>query len=124
MGTPRYACLKCDKLLPIGAEKCPFCGEKATHSSQANIRGIALAAEGILDDDDVWYAKPKQKKKKKGVGLFGLLIAGVAAAGNAGSHKKHNGRCDGDCANCPPHYGYRYGHWYFPKADTLHYPSS
>lgn len=25
----------------------------------------------------------------------------------------HKGRCDGDCANCPPHYGYRYGRWYY-----------
>ena len=23
--------------------------------------------------------------------------------------------CDGDCANCPPHYGYRYGRWYYGK---------
>ncbi len=29
------------------------------------------------------------------------------------SEKKHNGRCDGDCANCPPHYGYRHGRWYY-----------
>ena len=27
--------------------------------------------------------------------------------------KKHKGKCDGDCANCPPHYGYRYGRWYY-----------
>ena len=27
--------------------------------------------------------------------------------------KRRNGRCDGDCANCPPHYGYRYGRWYY-----------
>ena len=27
--------------------------------------------------------------------------------------KKHSGRCDGDCKNCPPHYGYRYGRWYY-----------
>ena len=27
--------------------------------------------------------------------------------------KKHNGKCDGNCANCPPHYGYRYGRWYY-----------
>ncbi|MBO5702108.1 MAG: hypothetical protein J6S71_06685 [Clostridia bacterium] len=27
--------------------------------------------------------------------------------------KKHSGKCDGDCANCPPHYGYRYGKWYY-----------
>lgn len=27
--------------------------------------------------------------------------------------KKHSGRCDGDCDNCPAHYGYRYGRWYY-----------
>lgn len=30
----------------------------------------------------------------------------------ASRHSKrhlHNGRCNGDCANRPPHYGYRYG---------------
>lgn len=27
--------------------------------------------------------------------------------------KTHTGKCDGDCANCPPHYGYRYGRWYY-----------
>ena len=27
--------------------------------------------------------------------------------------KKHSGKCDGDCKNCPPHYGYRYGRWYY-----------
>lgn len=27
--------------------------------------------------------------------------------------REHKGRCDGDCANCPDHYGYRYGRWYY-----------
>lgn len=27
--------------------------------------------------------------------------------------KKHSGKCDGNCANCPPHYGYRYGRWHY-----------
>ena len=26
---------------------------------------------------------------------------------------RHPGHCTGDCANCPPHYGYRYGRWYY-----------
>lgn len=33
---------------------------------------------------------------------------------SSGSSAKKKGRyCDGDCANCPPHYGYRYGRWYY-----------
>ena len=39
--------------------------------------------------------------------LIGLFKGGV------GGKKRHNGRCNGDCANCPPHYGYRYGRWYY-----------
>ena len=27
-------------------------------------------------------------------------------------------RCSGDCANCPPHYGYRYGRWYYGHGHT------
>lgn len=27
-------------------------------------------------------------------------------------------RCNGDCANCPPHYGYRYGRWYYGHGHT------
>ena len=29
-----------------------------------------------------------------------------------GSHGD-SGRCNGDCDNCPDHYGYRYGRWYY-----------
>ena len=32
---------------------------------------------------------------------------------SAPQKKRHSGRCDGDCANCPPHYGYRHGRWYY-----------
>ena len=57
------------------------------------------------------FVVPPQKK----IGFFGMLFAvaaGVSLA-DASKGKRHNGRCDGDCANCPPHYGYRYGRWYY-----------
>lgn len=31
---------------------------------------------------------------------------------------KQNGQCDGDCSHCPPHYGYRYGRWYYGHDHT------
>ncbi|NMD37669.1 MAG: hypothetical protein GYA87_03185 [Christensenellaceae bacterium] len=31
---------------------------------------------------------------------------------------EHGGKCDGDCENCPPHYGYRYGRWYYGKSHS------
>lgn len=35
-----------------------------------------------------------------------------------GRSRRHNGSCDGDCANCPAHYGYRYGRWYYGHHHT------
>ncbi len=43
--------------------------------------------------------------------LFGAIV-GVNIARDL-HQKRHNGRCNGDCAHCPPHYGYRYGRWYY-----------
>ena len=61
-------------------------------------------------DDDFFIQSELQPK----IGFFGkLAIAlGVAAVTGTG-HEKHNGCCTGDCAHCPPHYGYRYGRWYY-----------
>jgi hypothetical protein len=39
--------------------------------------------------------------------------SGGYSSSSSNTRKRHNGHCDGDCANCPPHYGYRYGRWYY-----------
>lgn len=59
----------------------------------------------------VEYAVPPQKK----AGIFSTLLALAAGIGLAEGMmgKRHNGRCNGDCAHCPPHYGYRYVRWYY-----------
>ena len=45
-------------------------------------------------------------------GLFALLLGAQLLTGLASpANKSHY--CNGDCANCPPHYGYRYGRWYY-----------
>lgn len=51
-------------------------------------------------------------KRKSG---FWEAVAGVVAADSllSSDDKTHNGSCNGDCANCPSHYGYRYGRWYY-----------
>ena len=62
---------------------------------------------GIYVDD---YSPPAKRP-----GFFATLlgvIAGVNIA-NGSNHRKHDVRCNGDCAHCPPHYGYRYGRWYY-----------
>ena len=47
---------------------------------------------------------------RKGSGFFATLLG---LASDAGSRRTHPGRCTGDCSNCPAHYGYRYGRWYY-----------
>ena len=32
--------------------------------------------------------------------------------------QKHPNRCTGDCINCPDHYGYRHGRWYYGHHHT------
>lgn len=74
----------------------------------------------VFDDETPACEQPEQVRyilpKKKKAGLFTALAAFAAgsALANRGK-KKHGGHCDGDCANCPPHYGYRYGRWYYGK---------
>ena len=85
----------------------------------------------------------QRKDAAKGVlGCLGMLFAGIfgifyvffgvifglakkydggghrhrSSWGSFGKHtskKKDSKHCDGDCANCPAHYGYRYGRWYY-----------
>lgn len=69
------------------------------------------AEEPECNEPEYYESAPQ----KKGLGFWGTLFAFATAIGSvSGSKKKgHNGRCNGDCANCPPHYGYRYGRWYY-----------
>ena len=63
--------------------------------------------------NDFAYDEPPAPPAPK-LGFFGTLFAAIAGIGAASNHgKRHNGKCNGDCANCPPHYGYRYGRWYY-----------
>ena len=72
----------------------------------------------FVDEPDEEESEPEYEEpeyyepapRKTGLGFFGTLIAILAAFGSAGGSKKkgHNDRCNGDCANCPPHDGYRY----------------
>lgn len=87
----------------------------------ASFQRISRRAKiNVFDDEPAAYEQPEQVQyilpKKKKVGLFTALAAFAAGSTLAGQvRKKHDGHCDGDCANCPPHYGYRYGRWYYGK---------
>ena len=66
--------------------------------------------EDTYNDD--FISEPPAPKR----GFFGTLAAiftGASAGVSSAQGRRHNRRCNGDCANCPPHYGYRYGRWYY-----------
>ena len=70
--------------------------------------------EPVADDrqEPVQYILPKKKKGGLWAAILGIALGSALAKRGK---KKHDGHCDGDCANCPPHYGYRYGRWYYGK---------
>jgi len=62
------------------------------------------------EDEDI----PVEQAPEPKLGFFTKLGLALGVASEfSGGKKEHNGRCDGDCAHCPPHYGYRYGRWYY-----------
>jgi len=70
----------------------------------------------VAEEEDEFWEDAAPKRKRSGIGLFGAVLLGLSLfGGRPKSKKKHNGHCDGDCANCPPHYGYRYGRWYYGR---------
>ena len=71
---------------------------------------INLLCENL---DRILQPQQPEPKKRNGPGFFGVLGAVLGILSGLGSDKHDSGHCDGDCANCPPHYGYRYGRWYY-----------
>ena len=64
-------------------------------------------AEAIVDNYE------QEKKRQKRIGFWGTIIGIFSGISKASSNHAHSHHCNGDCANCPPHYGYRYGRWYY-----------
>lgn len=69
----------------------------------------------IFSDEDTDYEEPEEAVEMsdsacgKSPGLFAALFDIFVGD----DRKKDHEKCDGDCANCPDHYGYRYGRWYY-----------
>jgi hypothetical protein len=72
-----------------------------------------IEADEPLEEVDIYMDNFYPPPKRPGffATLFGV-IAGINMSNGFKQHQ-HNGRCNGDCAHCPPHYGYRYGRWYY-----------
>lgn len=86
--------------------------EKASNRARVDIFADEDEPEEVeMDDFEVEAEQPPK------IGFFTALALGLGLAGKSKPHK-HNGKCNGDCANCPAHYGYRYGRWYYGHHHT------
>lgn len=67
----------------------------------------------LLNGDPMWE-EPEEQEEDTGLGVAGAVLMGLSMLSeDSDNGKVDDGHCDGDCANCPPHYGYRYGRWYY-----------
>lgn len=73
--------------------------------------------EEFIEEDIEEYEDSDEYERPRKKGFFGLLGSILASGGsnNNGMKKHRNRSCDGDCAHCPPHFGYRYGRWYYGR---------
>ncbi len=71
-------------------------------------------ADYISESDETAHDDFPETEPQPKIGFFAQLAIALGVASSLDKeHKKHSGHCDGDCAHCPPHYGYRYGRWYY-----------
>ena len=96
-------------------------------TANKNVKIVAeeTKAENKEDgENENTYESAPMKKELGFLGAFETFLSSLSSSPlgsrsySSGSirssqKKKHSGKCDGDCANCPPHYGYRYGRWYY-----------
>ena len=82
---------------------------------------VTMFADDVVEEasieDKEDYDELEQNEPK--LGFFSKLgLAFVVGSLWGKKTQSHHGRCTGDCVNCPPHYGYRYGRWYYGHDHT------
>lgn len=78
-----------------------------TALTDEKIDKFAAKAEAIVDNYE------REQKRQKRIGFWGVIIGLLSGINKSTSKHSHSHRCNGDCDNCPAHYGYRYGRWYY-----------
>lgn len=47
------------------------------------------------------------------IGFYSIFHFLFGSKSKKTPNRYNNQVCNRDCKNCPPHYGYRYGRWYY-----------
>lgn len=80
-----------------------------------------LALPEALREEDAGFEEANDElgyEKAEKPSFFTALLALFGSSDlptQTNRRQKRSAKCNGDCANCPPHYGYRYGRWYYGK---------
>ena len=128
-------CMPSSKLEKLLYEKALAAGIKFTEEERLSMRNLGEiirdAINSMPSDEEIEQfgknvqvlcdqiettVNPPKPQRPKGLGFgWGLLavIIGLVSGFSQNSKTSHSHRCDGNCAACPPHYGYRYGRWYY-----------
>ena len=88
-----------------------LCFDEDLLEAVAKAGGIRREIEDLPIEPEIAIVQPVRKRP-------GFLATLLGIASDAGSRRSHPGRCTGDCSNCPAHYGYRYGRWYYGHHHT------
>lgn len=83
-----------------------LCFDEDLLEAVAKADGICREIDDLAFEPQIALVQPVRKRP-------GFLATLLGLASDAGSRRTHPGRCTGDCSNCPAHYGYRYGRWYY-----------
>jgi len=76
--------------------------------SVAKAGGIQRDIDDLPFEPEIVIAQPVRRRP-------GFLATLLGIAADVSHKSSHPGHCTGDCANCPDHYGYRYGRWYYGR---------
>ena len=88
-----------------------LCFDEALLEAVAKAGGVRREIDDLPIEPEIAIVQPVRKRP-------GILATLLGIASDAGSRRTHPGRCTGDCSNCPAHYGYRYGRWYYGHHHT------
>ena len=88
-----------------------LCFDEDLLEAVAKAGGIRREIDDLPIEPEIAIVQPVRKRP-------GILATLLGIASDAGSRRTHPGRCTGDCSNCPAHYGYRYGRWYYGHHHT------
>jgi len=78
-------------------------------AAQLELMGMVSTVPPVKMQADAAHKKRREKAAVRRVGIAAAIYGTLRGL----MPKKRPDRCDGDCDNCPPHHGYRYGRWYY-----------